>query len=57
MAGYVSFTTILYYLKLLNVNSGNQHDWYASLYASQEINFYKIIDYLLEAKEEIKVIP
>lgn len=23
----------------------------------QEINFYKIIDYLLEAKEEIKVIP
>lgn len=23
----------------------------------QEINFYKIIDYLLEDKEEIKVIP
>lgn len=27
------------------------------LYLTQEINFYKIIDYLLEAKEEIKVIP
>lgn len=23
----------------------------------QEVNFYKIIDYLLEGKEEIKVIP
>lgn len=28
-----------------------------SSFFKQEINFYKIIDYLLEGKEEIKVIP
>lgn len=27
------------------------------LFSVQEVNFYKIIDYLLEDKEEIKVIP
>lgn len=32
--------------------------WPTSLFFFlQEVNFYKIIDYLLEGKEEIKVIP
>lgn len=29
----------------------------AILFCKQEVIFYKIIDYLLEGKEEIKVIP